>query len=169
MSLYQACRPVLEAACATQPDPSVPVWDFEFRGWPWSKSWRAFPESQVAVLRAFLAESSGCYLQMDPSDVLDWPPTKYWSRPYKETFQLPSGLDAGELTRNLLYLGGYRLYCAPAPVEPSQLQLDPWRTAPDELHDSLSRLGITALIAAFHDNDSWRLCFPNQLAADQHG
>jgi hypothetical protein len=161
MSLYHSCRPVLEAARATQPDPSVPVWDFEFRGWPWSKSWRAFPESQVAVLRAFLAESSGCYLQMDPADVLDWPPTKDWSRPYKETFQLPAGVDAAELTKAVLYLGGYYLYCAPAPVDPSRLRVYPWRTAPDELHEALIKLGVSAFIAAHHDNDSWRLCFPD--------
>lgn len=161
MSLYQACRPVLEAARAIRPDPAVAVWDFESRGWPWSKSWRAFPESQVAVLRAFLAEPSGRYLQMDPSDVLDWPPTKSWSRPYKETFELPPGLDPAELTKEVLYLGGYYLYCAPAPVEPSRLRQDPWRTPPDELHDVLSRLGVTAFIAAHHDNDSWRICFPD--------
>lgn len=161
MSAYQYCRPALEAARATRPDTSVSVWDFESRGWPWSKSWRAFPDSQVAVLRAFLAESPRCFLQMDPSDVLDWPPTKSWSRPYKETFQLPSGLDAAVLTKGVLYLGGYYLYCAPAPVEPSQLRHDPWGAPPDELHDSLSQLGITAFIAAHHDNDSWRLCFPD--------
>jgi hypothetical protein len=164
VSLYESCRPVLEAARATQPDPAVPVWDFEFRGWPWSKSWRSFPEFQFAVLRAFLAESSGCYLQMDPADVLDWPPSMHWSRPSKQTFQLPPGLDAAELTRAVLYPGGYYLYCAPAPVEPARLALDPWRTPPDEYAESLKRLGITAMIAAFHDNDSWRLCFPHDLS-----
>jgi hypothetical protein len=158
VTLYQSCRPVLEAARSTRPDPSVPVWDFEPRGWPWSKSWRAFPESQVAMLRAFLAEPPGCFLQMDPADVLDWPPTKSWGRPYKETFQLPT-VDAGELTKGVLYLGGYYLYSAPAPVEPSKLRQDPWRTPPDELHDLLRGVGVTGFIAAHHDNDSWRIWF----------
>jgi hypothetical protein len=160
MSLYLTCRPLLEAVRAVQPDPSVPVWDFEFRGWPWSAAWRAFPVSQIAVLQAFLAEAPACYLQMDPSDVLDWPQSKVWARPYKETFQLPSGLDATELTKGVLYLGGYRLYCASAPIEPSLLGFDAWRTLPFELLESIKELGITGLIVAHHDNDSWRISFP---------
>ena len=159
MSLYLTCQPLMEAARATQPDPSVPVWDFEYRGWPWSATWRAFPASQKAVLQAFLAEAPTCYLQMDPTDVFDWPESKLWTRPYNETFQLPSALDAGALTEQVLYVGGYRLYCAPAPVEPSLLRFDPWDTPPGELLESIERLRITALIVAYYDNDSWRLCF----------
>jgi hypothetical protein len=160
MSLYSTCRPHMEAVRAVQPDPSVPVWDFEFRGWPLTAAWRAFPASQLAVLQAFLAEAPACYLQMDPSDVLDWPQSKMWARPYKETFQLPSGLDATALTKGVLYLGGYRLYCAPTPIDPSLLRFDAWRTPPSELVECISGLGITALIVAHHDNDSWRISFP---------
>jgi hypothetical protein len=160
-SLYLTCRPYLEAVHARQPDPTVPVWDFEYRGWPWSAAWRAFPGSQTAVLQAFLGQAPACYLQMNPADVLDYPPSKSWARPYNETFELPPGIDAAALTKEVLYLGGYRLYCAPAPVEPSRLRSDPWRTPLDDLLETLRRLGITALIAAYYDNDSWRVSFPD--------
>jgi hypothetical protein len=139
------------------------VWDLEYHGWPWSASWRAFPGAQAAVLQAFLDRAPACYLQMNPSDVLDWPPSTSWPRPYNETFQLPSGVNAAALTKDVLYLGGYLLYCAPAPVEPSRLRLDPWRTPPDDLVAAHRNLGITALIAAYHDNDSWRITFPDNV------
>jgi hypothetical protein len=162
MSVYSTCRPLLQEARAEQPDPSVPVWDFEFRGWPWSTGWRAFPRLQESVLRAFLTESPACYLQMDPSDVLDWSPAKAWDRPYSETFQLPMSVDPAALTKAVLHVGGYRLYCAPAPVEPSLLRSDPWRTAPDELLGMTRNLGISAFLAAHYDDDSWRLVFPSE-------
>lgn len=164
MSLYSTCRPHLEAARAARPDPLVPVWDFKYHGWPWSATWRAFPAAQTAVLRAFLAEAPHCYLQMEPSDVLEWSDAKGWARPYKETFHLPSALDAATLTKKVLYVGGYRLYCAPGPVEPSLLGFDAWRTPPSDLVDSIQKLGITALIAAFYDDDAWRISFPSELA-----
>ena len=160
-SLYLTCRPYLEAVHAKQPDPTVPVWDLEYRGWPWSAAWREFPASQNAVLQAFLGQAPSCYLQMDPSDVLDYPPSKSWSRPYKETFELTRGTDPAALTKEVLYLGGYLLYCAPAPVEPSRLQLNPWRTPPDGLIQALRSLGIIGLIASHHDNDAWRMSFPD--------
>jgi hypothetical protein len=163
-SLYLTCRPHLEAVHARQPDSTVPVWDFEYRGWPWSAAWRAFPASQTAVLQAFLGQAPACYLQMNPSDVLDYPPSKSWARPYNETFELPPGVDAVALTREVLYLGGYLLYCAPAPVDPSRLRLNPWRTQPGDLMKSLSSLGITGLIASHHDNDAWRVSFPDLFA-----
>jgi hypothetical protein len=169
MSLYLNCRPHLEAARAIQPDPSVPVWDFEFRDWPWTAAWRAFPASQIAVLETFIAEAPNCYLQMDPSDVLDWPQSKGWARPYKETFQLPPGLDATALTKAVLYLGGYRLYCAPAPVEPSLLSFDPWHSSPEESHEAIRRLGIAGLIAAHYDNDSWRISFSEPFSSATAG
>jgi hypothetical protein len=160
MSVYSTCRPLLQTARAEQPDPSVPVWDFELRGWPWSAGWRAFPGLQESVLKAFLAEAPACYLQMNPSDVLDWSPARGWERPYNETFQLPAGLDPAALTKAVLHVGGYRLYCAPAPVEPTLLRFDPWRTPPDELIGFTRDVGITAFIAAHFDDDSWRLIFP---------
>lgn len=160
MSLFQTCRPLMEAAHARQPDPTIPVWDMEYRGWPWGARWRAFPAAQLEVLKAFLGEAPGCYLQMDPSDVLDWAPSKDWVRPYKETFQLPAGLDAASLTKEVLEVGGYRLYCAKAPVEPSLLRQDPWRAPAEDFLESVRGLGITGLIAAYYDNDSWRIVFP---------
>ena len=161
MSLSSICRPLLESARARQPEPSIPVWDMEYRGWPWGAAWRAFPAMQEAVLKAFLAEAPGCYLQMDASDVLDWSPSKGWARPFKDTFQLPEGLDAAALTKAVLYTGGYRLYCAPAPVEPSHLKLDPWRTPPAELARAIADVGITGCIASYNDDDSWRIVFPS--------
>jgi hypothetical protein len=102
---------------------------------------------------------------MDPSDVLDWPQSKGWARPFNDTFELPRDVDAAALTKGILYLGGYRLYCASAPVESSLLRLDPWRTAPAELVASLGNLGISALIAALQDDDSWRIIFPSEASA----
>jgi hypothetical protein len=164
MSLYTACHPVLEGARARQREPSVPVWDLEYHGWPWGAGWRAFPSRQEAVLRAFLAEAPECYLQMDPSDVLDWPPSMEWTRPYKNTFQLPAGLQAAALTKAVLYTGGYWLYCAPAPVEPLHLAIDAWRIPSRVLVSTVADLGITACIIAHHDNDSWRIVFPSETS-----
>jgi hypothetical protein len=102
---------------------------------------------------------------MDPSDVLDWPQSKGWARPFNDTFELPGDVDAAALTKGILYLGGYRLYCASVPVESSLLRLDPWRTAPAELVASLGNLGISALIAALQDDESWRIFFPSEASA----
>lgn len=161
MSLYSNCLPLLRQARANQPDASVPVWDLGYRGWPWGAAWREFPKVQESLVKAFLQEAPNCYLQMDPSDVLDWAPAMGWARPYKETFQLPSGLKGASLTNAVLHVGGYHLYCAPAPVEPSHLRVDPWRTPPAELVSSIADLGITASIAAYYDDDSWRIVFPH--------
>src|SRR5512134_1106633 len=115
MTLLETCLPLFEAAGARQPDPSIRMWDLEARGWSWSTKWRAFPGLQGAVLRGFLAESP--YLHMDSADVLLWATTSTWPRPLEHTFQLPANVDAGELTREVLYTGSYMLYVSARAVD----------------------------------------------------
>jgi hypothetical protein len=137
----------------------VRVWDLESRGWPWSATWREFPKAQINILAAFLNEAPSCFLHINPTDLKEWSTSNIWEQVATDTFRLPQGLSAEELTSEALYVGGYHLYCGPQPIPPGLLQIDPWRTAPSALTRMVQDQYASALLFAYHDNDSWRIIF----------
>ena len=77
-----------------------------------------------------------------------------WERAGEETWRVPRDADVQALLA-WLYLGGWFLYGADAPVD--QKELEAIGFAPDEktMQETITRLGLRFLIVSFHDDTFW--------------
>jgi hypothetical protein len=133
------------------------LWELRPRGFLWTSNRGEYEAAREALLRSFLQQQGGCYLQIDVRDVETFPDATNWPNPLPGLFQVDHRLDTIRLEHELLQTGDYLLYCCKTPVPESFWQRDWWKFDPQDLVDALTGQGISGCIVPFSDDIEWRV------------
>lgn len=145
----EALHRVLEQSGARRLARGIPVFALRKALWPPFRRGDVLRERQVDVLDAVRS--------------LPWPvflhgvrASSAWPRTARDTWRVPSQEGAAHLLEGLLEPGRWTLYLAPHALDPGLLP-DAFAVDLGELTDFAASHSVPVLLAAYRENEEWRI------------